>query len=56
LSIRIINKFEEVTKTLLTMPNTVEEMVQLQNYLNGVRTVEIKSFEQSVDDAKSRYT
>ena len=50
----IIKKFEETSKTLLTCPQNVEEMVNLQKYIDAARTVSMKALEDQVDEAKKR--
>ncbi|TPX60044.1 hypothetical protein PhCBS80983_g02063 [Powellomyces hirtus] len=46
--------FENISKSMLTVPSNVEEMVALQKLIDNTRTVTMRSLEESVDEAKKR--
>ncbi|KAJ3091162.1 Dynein heavy chain 7, axonemal [Quaeritorhiza haematococci] len=50
----ICKSFEDMSRKLLTVPTTVEEMVNLQKYADKAKTVEMKALEESVEEAKRR--
>ena len=50
----IVKKFEEISKILLALPQNVEEMVNLQKYIDSARAVALKALDDQVDDAKKR--
>ncbi|KAJ3389327.1 Dynein heavy chain 7, axonemal [Entophlyctis sp. JEL0112] len=51
---QICQAFEDISNSLLAVPNTVAEMVNLQKCLDTSRTVTMKALEESVDEAKKR--
>ncbi|KAJ3181753.1 Dynein heavy chain 7, axonemal [Geranomyces variabilis] len=51
---QITLQFENISKSMLTAPNNVEEMVALQKLIDNTRNVTMRSLEESVDEAKKR--
>ena len=51
---RICAKFEEISNALLLIPSNVTEMVNLQNCIDQVKNVEMKTLEELVEESKRR--
>ncbi|KAI8819310.1 dynein heavy chain and region D6 of dynein motor-domain-containing protein [Fimicolochytrium jonesii] len=51
---KITASFEKISKTMLTPPTNVEEMVGLQKFIDTTRTVTMRTLEDQVDEAKKR--
>ncbi|KAJ3012302.1 Dynein heavy chain 7, axonemal [Thoreauomyces humboldtii] len=51
---QITLSFEGISKSMLTAPSNVEEMVTLQKFIDSTRNVTMRSLEESVDEAKKR--
>ncbi|KAJ3254160.1 Dynein heavy chain 7, axonemal [Boothiomyces macroporosus] len=50
----IILAFEEMAKRITSMPNNVEEMCNLQKYIDTSRNTTLKALEEQVDDSKKK--
>ncbi|KAI9203090.1 dynein heavy chain and region D6 of dynein motor-domain-containing protein [Polychytrium aggregatum] len=50
----VVKIFEDIAAKMLTVPESVEEMVNLQKLIDNTRNVAMKSLEESVDEAKKR--
>ncbi|RKO94242.1 dynein heavy chain and region D6 of dynein motor-domain-containing protein [Blyttiomyces helicus] len=50
----VISSFEEIARTILTVPNNVDEMVALQKFIDTTRNVTMRKLEDSVEEAKKR--
>ncbi|KAJ3286989.1 Dynein heavy chain 7, axonemal [Borealophlyctis nickersoniae] len=50
----ITSSFEEIATKVLTTPTNVEEMVQLQKFIDHTRTVTMRGLLDAVDEAKKR--
>eukprot|EP00842_Homolaphlyctis_polyrhiza_P003265 jgi/Hompol1/393/HPOL_001324-RA len=50
----LISQFEEMAKKITTMPSNVDEMVNLQKYIDTSRNTSMKALEEAVDEAKKK--
>ncbi|KAJ3371980.1 Dynein heavy chain 7, axonemal [Kappamyces sp. JEL0680] len=50
----IIKVFEEMARKVTSPPETVEEMVSLQKYIDGARSNLLRNLEEQVDEAKKK--
>ncbi|ORX87075.1 hypothetical protein BCR32DRAFT_215666 [Anaeromyces robustus] len=50
----ICDEYAEIARKLVIVPNNVEEMVLLQNFLDNVKNIQIKELDEKIDRAKER--
>ncbi|KAI8803834.1 dynein heavy chain and region D6 of dynein motor-domain-containing protein [Cladochytrium replicatum] len=50
----IIKSFEEIAAKIVTTPNTVEEMVELQKFVERARNADMQTLEEQVEESKKR--
>jgi len=50
----ICDEYAEIAKKLVIVPNNVEEMVLLQNFLDNVKNIQIRELDEKIDEAKER--
>jgi dynein heavy chain len=51
---KIIVQFEQMAKIVQQMPTTVDEMCNLQKFMDSTRLVQMKAMEEQVDEAKKK--